>query len=119
MTRFADRLEEATYRGDEGVSIGVAQVGEQPEWMVNVSLRLFSRLQLIARAYELHILPGIEPYDGTRLNLQQVQSLEEELEFVATLSTDKLVQRSVAAIASAASRVSRSALRLELVVEGP
>ena len=75
VSRFADRLDEATYRFDEPVSIFVAREGAAPEQLLSIPGRLFSRIQLMADAYDLHTLPVIDPYRRTHFNLAQTQSL--------------------------------------------
>ena len=119
VSRFADRLDEATYRHDQPVSLFVAREGSEPEWLLSVPERLFSRMQLVADAYDLHTLPAIDPYQETRFNLSQVQSLADELEFLAGVAGEPLLRGVIEGVAGVVHRVTSSPFSMELVVEGP
>src|SRR5262249_41167337 len=119
MNRFADRLEEATYRSDESVSFGVSREAEEPKWLVDLPERIFGRLQLLASAYELHVLPAIDPYAKTRLNAEQCRSLRGGLVFMPSLWSDELVRRGTAALLEVLDRAVTNPFPTEVVIEGP
>lgn len=89
-SRFADRLETATY-GDDPL---VGWFSADPPAEVWVPERLVDRLRLLGAAYELHLLPllpGCEPID---LRRPQVTHLIEEIDWVAALTDDPALRRS-------------------------
>ena len=63
-----------------------------------VSERLFGRLTLVARAYELHTLPMIGGSDPVALNRTRCEALLNELEFVAERLDDPLALQIAQAI---------------------
>ena len=71
------------YADDELVCI---QCSGREVWL---SERLFRRLMLIGRAYELHLLPLLE--QDTTLNSVQADSLLGELDFIRTVVADAAI----------------------------
>jgi hypothetical protein len=98
VDRFADRLVAQTYEHDEPVRFDVGD----PSTTVFVPERLFARVQGVARAYELHLLPAIDICGTTHLNRAQCETLLEEVAFVASISTDGLLHKHLARIQEAA-----------------
>jgi hypothetical protein len=95
--RFADRLTEQTYVDDEPVGVFEADPSEQVAlW---ISERLFHRLVLIARAYELHVLPMLGGTERITLGRAQCESLLDELEFVIAQLNDDLALATARSIA--------------------
>ena len=119
VSRFADRLDEATYRRDEPFHFGVAREGQEPERLLSVPGRLFDRMKLVAEAYDLHAIPLVDPYWSERLDLTQAQSLLEELEFLAGVAGDPLLRGVIEDLSGVVRRVTSSAIPLDLVVVGP
>src|SRR5260221_3247897 len=104
---------------DEPVSLGISLPGEEPEWLLNLPQRIFTRLQLLASAYELHVLPNIDPNTESRLNQERCRSLHDELCFVADQSSDGLVRTAIASALVVVDRAMGIAHPVEVVVEGP
>lgn len=110
---FADRFEPSRYAGDEPVCIaGAGRTWDVPEG-------LFGRLQNLARAYELHLLPTIDIYGTTRLNAKQCVTLADELTFVRGVVEDRLLRPHLDELITIATVCARSPPAVELVIEGP
>ena len=111
VAEFGDRVESARYAGDEPVTVSWGdQAHDVPE-------RLFVRAQLVAQAYELHLLPAIDVYARTALGREQCATLADELAFVAGLLEDALLLEHGRAMQGLAEQCARSGG--ELVIEGP
>jgi hypothetical protein len=110
---FADRFRSERYASDEPVTLTAgARTWEVPEG-------LFVRLQHLARAYELHLLPTLEIYDKTQLNGHQASALAEELAFIRDVVDDAALRPHLEACISLALASSRSVRPVDLVIEGP
>lgn len=91
MNRYADRFDPTRYADDPPVRVFLVEgVGFDDEfWLPE---RLWARIQGIASAYELHLLPMLGWSEEPRfLNAQQCLGLLDELEFVATQVDDGLL----------------------------
>jgi hypothetical protein len=110
---FSDRFEPERYAEDEPVRLTAAG----RTW--NIPERLFVRMQQLASAYDLHLLPALEVYGKTQLNGQQAAALVEELAFVRDLVDDAALRPHLDAWISMALACSRSSLPAHLEVEGP
>ena len=111
MDHFRDRLAAARYAQDEPVTVSAA--GREHD----VPERLFSRVQQIASAYELHLLPALDMYTQTTLDPRQCTTLAEELAFVEGRVDDPLLAKHVGAIREMAAQCARNSVTL--VIEGP
>jgi hypothetical protein len=115
--RFADRLDPGTYASDEPVGAGTSN--DYKGW-VSIPERLFHRMQHLGRAYELHILPGLDPYDRNELDQDRTRSLIDELEFLAQVATDRALLEVIAILRDAALDAARNPLRsTKFFIEGP
>jgi hypothetical protein len=92
IDRFASRLDPDTYAHDDEV-IGVFEMTPGDSDALWLSARLFRRLTLIARAYELHALPLLDDPEPVVLNRSRCESLVDEIEFVGSLLNDPLTIR--------------------------
>jgi hypothetical protein len=119
LTEFLDRLDASRYAHDEGVSIGTAEPGGEPNWTLSIPERLFSRAHQIASAYELHLLAAIDYNDRVRLVTSQVETLSLELAFVRERIVDPLLAQHLESLAKLAESCLRSDRTKELVLEGP
>lgn len=118
--RYGDRLDATRYRHDEPIAAGPVAAKPKYEGWVSIPERLFARMQHLAKAYELHVLPGIEPYGDNVLNRERAGTLVEELEFLATVVNDSLLLPHIRALRDAALECTRSPFRdSELGIEGP
>lgn len=115
--RFADRLDPKTYASDEPVGAGTSD--DYSGW-VSIPGRLFDRMQNLARAYELHILPGLDPYDRNELDHDRTASLIDELEFLAKVVSDRALLDKIAVLRAAALQAHRNPLHsAKFFIEGP
>jgi hypothetical protein len=115
--RFTDRLDPATYAADEPVGAGTSD--DYSDW-VYVPDRLFDRVQHLARAYDLHVLPSLHPHRRNELNHDRITSLIEELEFLVEVVNDPALVAAIAVIRDAALRVLRDPIRSKkFLIEGP
>jgi hypothetical protein len=119
VTEFLDRLNPSRYAQDEEVSIGTAEPGGEPIWALSIPERLFSRVQQIASAYELHLLPAIDYNDRVRLMASQVETLCRELAFVRERIADPLLAQHLETLTKLAESCLRAGRTKELVLEGP
>jgi hypothetical protein len=95
--RFMDRLTEQSYVDDARVGVFEADPSEQDAlW---IAQRLFDRLVLIARAYELHVLPMLGGTQRITLGRAQCESLLDELEFIIAQLNDDLALSTARSIA--------------------
>lgn len=79
---YADRFQPERYAHEEPVAVR----WRNKIWSIPISL--FARIQFLAQAYQLHLLPALEIYATSRLNTQQVATLLEELIFIRGLVDD-------------------------------
>ena len=86
--RFSDRLIADTYKDDPVVSVYESDPDEPGA--VWASERLFMRLALTAKAYELHTLPMLGGFEPVLLHPAQCEALLDELTFVAERLDDPL-----------------------------
>ena len=115
--RFADRLDPKTYASDEPVGAGTSD--DYSGW-VYVPDRLFDRIQHLARGYDLHVLPGLDPHRRNELDRHQAASLIDELEFLGRVVNDQALVEAITVLRDAASRTSRDPLgSKKFFVEGP
>ena len=115
--RFADRLDPGTYASDEPVGAGTTD--DYSGW-VSIPERLFHRMQHLARAYDLHILPGLDPYERNELDYERAASLVDELQFLGQVVTDRALLEQIGVLQDAALSATRSPLRsTKFFIEGP
>ena len=119
MDRYGDRLEASTYKDDEPVGAGPAQDPGEYEGWIWIPDRLFARMQHVAKAYELHVLPRLDPYARNSLRREQVESLLDEIEFLGKVVDDPVVRAQLEQLRNVALKVVREPIRTELVIEGP
>ncbi len=117
VERFADRLAAERYGDDPPVGIFEVDPGEPDAlW---ISERLFERLVLVARAYELPVLPRLGGMERVGLVREQAESLLDELEFVAGRLNDDLAVGTAQVIADyVAGRVRARGSGVRVSVEG-
>lgn len=87
--KFDDRLDAATYADD--VHVGVYERDPSESDSLWLSERLFARLVLIAKAYELRTLSWLGGADPVRLGRSQCEDLLDEVAFVANRVDDRLL----------------------------
>lgn len=98
IDRFSDRLDAENFSDDPVVGVFESDASEQDAlWL---SERLFGRLVLVAKAYELHTLPLLGGTDPVRLGREQCQTLLDELAFVADRLDDPLAVNTAQAIST-------------------
>lgn len=115
---FADRLEARTYQDDDGL-VGVYEIEASDADALWLSERLFQRMTLVARAYELHTLPLLGGTDPVTLSRPMCASLVDELNFVTDRLNDPLAHETAQALADfVASRVRRPGWDGSVTVEG-
>lgn len=119
MSRYDDRLDPGTYQDDEPIGVGPAHDPESYEGWVWIPQRLFDRVRLIAAAYGLHVLPGVDMNDRNVLRPEQVQTLLDEIEFIGTLTQDAALLEQLVRLRQIAQVVTRRARPAELIIEGP
>jgi hypothetical protein len=87
---------------------------------VYVPDRLFDRIQHLARAYDLHILPGLHPDHRNELDHDRTAGLIDELEFLAEIFKDPALLEAIATLRDAASQAARNPLSsTTFLIEGP
>ena len=90
-SKFANRLQSASYQNDTQVHFGIAPSQKAPESWVGVSERVVARLTSMGMAYELHHIQMIDIYDDTTFKSQQCEKLYLELEFLAGVIKDPVL----------------------------
>jgi hypothetical protein len=118
--KYGDRLAAGTrFTTGEGVSVGLVAPEKEIDWVGDVQGPLFERAQLIAQAYDLHVLPSIEFYDTTTLVRTQAETLIDELTFIENVVNDGVLDSELTILRDAALRSARSPTDLQLVLAGP
>ncbi|SRR6266540_3430523 len=118
MERYEDRLESSSYANDEVVGAGPSGRADYDGW-VWIPERLFSRMQHLAKAYEFHVLTRLDPYGRNSLNVEQVESLLDEVEFIGRVVEDEALRVQLERLRAVAVAVRGAGPRTELVIEGP
>jgi hypothetical protein len=113
MTELTDRFVSDRYARDESVRITAAGGAH------SVPERLFGRAQKVAEAYELHLLPTIDPYARTQLTKEQCRTLGEELAFIRSVVSDTLLQSHLDRLLELARECVTSPFASEFLIEGP
>lgn len=90
-SKFANRLDPATYQSDAQVHFGIARAHRDPEQWLRLPERLVARLTSLGVAYELHHIQMIDIYDDTTFKSQQCEKLQAELRFLAGVTQDPLL----------------------------
>jgi hypothetical protein len=112
--RFQDRLSVQRYRQDQPVEL---RLDDQPLGAgLQIPERLFRRLELLARAYELQVLTLVAGVDETELNTQQAASLVDELDFIGQVTADPLLQQVLPGLVRVARRCAQG-LAHRLVID--
>ena len=119
MDRYRDRLDRATYDGDEPVGVGVDRGEGNYDGWIWIPERLFGRMHHLANAYELHVLNGLDLYGRNALTREQVETLADELEFIGAVVDDAALKGALEALHTIALDVARQPVRSVLVIEGP
>lgn len=111
-------MEPKTYQDDDGL-VGVYELDPSDTDALWLSERLFQRLTLVARAYELHTLPllgGLEPVTLTR---PMCDSLMGELGFITDRLNDPVARETAQVLADfVASGLRRPGWDGSVTVEG-
>jgi hypothetical protein len=115
MGAFDDRFMASTYESDEPVEIELDPTGIR----ATIPERLFRRIQHIAIAYELHLLPVVDVYTRTTFVKAQCPGLFDELTFIGTVIRDDLLLSQLAHFRDAVASCIRSPGEARLVIEGP
>jgi hypothetical protein len=111
-------LSAETYSKDEPVGAGLSS--EAPdEWGLWIPERLFDRMRFLAKAYELHLLPVLDPYGKNELTRLQAEALVGELAFISHVVGDDLLASYIGRLIELAQRCVRSSQDDRLVIEGP
>ncbi|TMD23073.1 MAG: hypothetical protein E6I99_08280 [Chloroflexi bacterium] len=120
MSHYADRFSAETYAKDEPVGAGVSS--EVPDGTSTHSLwipeRIFDRMLFLAKAYELHVLPALDPYGKNELTPLQAETLIDELAFVGDIVKDDLLASYMRQLVELAERCARSPRDERLLIEG-
>lgn len=98
------------YRGSRALS--VRREHSVPE-------RLFTRMLSLASAYELHLLPTLDPYGPFELSKAQAWTLAEEVAFLKPVINDELLLPHFDALHELAVWCARSAEDSWIRIEGP
>jgi hypothetical protein len=94
VERFLDRLAVASLHHDDPVHV-FSPEAETEAWIPEP---LFQRMQGIAAAYRLHVVPLLSPDALWALSGQQAESLGDELAFLAEVTNDPPLHEQLAAI---------------------
>lgn len=104
---YADRLDPSTYQDDDD-TVGLFETSPSEPDSLWLSGRLFHRLTGVAVAYELHTLAQLRALDDDRLNRARLESLFDEVAFVADRLNDPLATETAQAISNyVAARLNR------------
>jgi len=123
------RLTPEDFKNDPEYMIGAFPVAVGNDWYPDsqyahveyCSEQLFYRLVGVAEAYQLHFPSQLAPnrVDRASLRFSQVESLEDQLEFLFGLLNDDEVQKLITILQQLVGKVLQSNGKLELVFEGP
>jgi len=119
MDRYRDRTDSSTYQRDEPVGVGPEAGDSNYDGWIWIPERLFARMQHIARAYELHVLSRLDPYDRNVLGREQTETLVDEIEFISEILQDEALTGELQRFRGVALHVARQPMRISLIVEGP
>jgi hypothetical protein len=114
VSDYADRIDPATYVNDPIVAV----YRDDPANALCLPERVFWRLSHVAKGYELHLLPLLGGSDPVRLNRPMIQTLIDELCFVADRLDDPVVELWVAQLLKAAQAAVWQPGDTHLTVEG-
>jgi hypothetical protein len=117
MPEYQDRFDPSRYARDEAVSLSID--GAPDFKAFTMPERLFSRVQQIAGAYELHLLPVIDYYGEVRLSREQIRTLRDELVFIRSVVADPLLDSYLQDAQSLIETSLRAPTGVQLVVQGP
>lgn len=121
-------LKEQDTKGDPEFTVAVTPAGSLPDYYPTeesdyalIPERIMWRILGVAKAYNLHFAEHVSPdgidrwvYKGT-----QLQSLEDDLEFIFELINDDYLKMNINLIQSMLKKVSSKPDLLELAFEGP
>jgi len=123
------RLAKEDVENDPEYMIGAFPIAAENDWYPDseyslveyCSEQLVYRLVGVAEAYQLHFPSQLSDnrIDRASLRFSQVESLEEQLEFLYDLLNDEEIQKLIARIQRLVGKVIQSNGKLELVFEGP
>lgn len=114
--RYIDRFDPNQYEDDPPVGVGV-QTPSTEEWVAWIPDRIWDRILALGRAYRLHILQLLDGEERFELSPPQIDSLLDELQFLAATVQDDLLRSHLEAIRRAAARVVNESLLVGLVIE--
>jgi hypothetical protein len=80
---------------------------------------LFVRTIMLGSAYELHLLPTLDPYGPYELSQPQAMTLADELAFLMPVVNDDLLQPHLVAMHDLALWCARSSEQAWIHIEGP
>jgi hypothetical protein len=112
-TSFEHLLDPSAYEDDPPVRVE----GDGRElW---VSERIWNRLWHVGAAYHLHLIPLLDGRtEPVSLNAVQAEDLGEELAFIETVSTDRVLLATVEQVSNLARQAARSGKEQAFTVEG-
>src|SRR5437773_5107562 len=121
VSRNDDRFLAETYANDEPVGVGLSSevAAGTSSYSLWIPERLFARLQFLAKAYELHLLPVLDPHGKNELTRPQAEALADELAFINGFVDDDLLASYIGRLAELAERCGRSPGEERLVIDGP
>jgi hypothetical protein len=101
--RYA-RFDSASYADDPPVGVAIVDDSTE-EWVAWIPERLWQRILNLGSAYRLHVLGLLEGQERLELSPPQIESLLEELQFLAGTVNDDLIRGHLEALRAAATRV--------------
>ena len=122
------RLSLEDIKGDPECLVAVVPVGSLPDFYpsdeseyVAIPERIMWRIIGIAKAYDLHfsVLVSDNGYDRWVYRGPQIQTLEDELEFIFNLVNDEILREYINRIQAMVRKAIIQPNRLELAFEGP
>jgi hypothetical protein len=108
VERYGDRIKPSTYETDEVVGVGPASQADRYEGWIWIPERLFARMQHIATAYALHVVPNLKPNGRNALGREQTEGLLDEIEFIAEVTADPALHEQVGRMREVALRTVRA-----------
>ena len=120
MGRFEDRMRPATYADDVECEIRLEPDPRDERQSVRsswISERLLARIRFLALAYELPLLGRIPATGATAYPGTQMESLEDELEFIGTIVEDALLFDALKPVTEFIARIKKEARGGSLTIE--
>lgn len=114
MSDYADRLDPQTYADD----VVVAVYRDKPGDGISVPEQVFWRFVYVAKGYSLHLLPLLGGSEPVKLSRPMIQTLVDEISFVADRLQDPVVELWAARLLKAAQAALWQRGDVHLTVEG-